>query len=139
MELVTEPDVYAPSLDDVGNYVDHIPSFSHLRNGLRCPCGSRRDKAYETYGMFVQHIRSKTHQKWLVHLNCNKTNLYVDNESLKNTVHLQRLQIAKLEKELHNTKTRTTAEDQRSVETQTQSMDVVVDNLLDFGDFEDLD
>ena len=28
MELVVEPDVYSPSIDENGNYIDKIPSFS---------------------------------------------------------------------------------------------------------------
>jgi len=28
MELVTEPDLYSPSINDIGNYVDKIPSFT---------------------------------------------------------------------------------------------------------------
>ena len=28
MELVVESDIYSPSIDDKGNYVDKIPSFN---------------------------------------------------------------------------------------------------------------
>jgi len=44
MELVVEPDIYMPSIDELGNYVDKIPS---CKKGLTCPCGSRKDKVYE--------------------------------------------------------------------------------------------
>ena len=31
MELVMEPDLYSPSIDDTGNYVDKIPSFHIIK------------------------------------------------------------------------------------------------------------
>ena len=97
MSLVVDPDIYCPSLDEMGNYIDVIPSIQH---GLRCPCGSRKDKTYDTHSMFATHIKSKTHQKWLATVNLNKSNYYVENERLKETVQNQRLIIAKLNKDL---------------------------------------
>jgi hypothetical protein len=112
MELVTEPDLYSPSINDIGNYVDKIPSFTPLRmsnaqsashrslitahfvgvlnvqrcnnikHGLRCPCGSRKDKTYDTHSIFASHIKTKKHQSWLVDLNLNKTNFYLENINL---------------------------------------------------------
>ena len=35
MELVTEPDLYSPSINDIGNYVDKIPSFTPLKISIR--------------------------------------------------------------------------------------------------------
>jgi len=37
MELATEPDTYSPSIDDMGNYIDKIPSFANIKHGIRCP------------------------------------------------------------------------------------------------------
>ena len=102
MELVTEPDLYMPSIDNIGNYIDKIPSFNNLKHGIRCPCGSRKDKTYDTHGVFSAHIKTKAHQKWLSNLNLNKANYYIENENLKTTLHNQRLIIAKLEKEVQN-------------------------------------
>jgi len=99
MSLVVEPDIYCPSLDEMGNYIDVIPSIQH---GLRCPCGSRKDKTYDTHSMFATHIKTKTHQKWLSTVNLNKSNHYVENERLKETVQNQRLMIAKLDKDLQH-------------------------------------
>ena len=31
MQLVTEPDIYSPSLDELGNYIDKIPSFNIIK------------------------------------------------------------------------------------------------------------
>ena len=51
MELALEPDMYSPSIDDAGKYVDeHTTTFP-----LRCPCGSRKDQIYKTRGV-LQHI-----------------------------------------------------------------------------------
>jgi hypothetical protein len=102
MELVTEPDLYMPSIDNIGNYIDKIPSFNNLKHGIRCPCGSRKEKTYDTHGVFSTHIKTKTHQKWLNNLNLNKANYYIENENLKTTLHNQRLIISKLEKEVQN-------------------------------------
>ena len=101
-DLVLEPDIYCPSVDDSGNYIDRIPSFHIMKKGVLCPCGSRKDKVYETHSVFSAHIKTKIHQKWLESLNLNKANYYVENENLKNTIYNQRLIIAKLERDLNN-------------------------------------
>ena len=102
MELTVEPDMYSPSINDSGNYVDKIPPFNTIKKGLRCPCGSRKDKIYETHKIFSSHINTKIHQKWLTDLNLNRANYYVENEQLKTTIQNQRLIIAKLEKDVQN-------------------------------------
>ena len=100
MELVVEPDIYCPSIDENGNYIDRIPSFHIIKKGVLCPCGSRKDKVYESHSVFSSHIKSKIHQKWLSGLNLNKANFYVENQDLKQTIQNQRLMIAKLEKDI---------------------------------------
>lgn len=102
MDLIVEPDIYQPSMDLIGNYVDKIPSFTSLKNGLRCPCGARKDKCYENHANFAIHIKSKTHQKWLNDLNLNRNNYFVENITLRETVNAQKMIIARLEKELNN-------------------------------------
>jgi hypothetical protein len=103
MELITEPDIYSPSIDEYGNYVDKIPSFNIIKKGLLCPCGSRKDKFYDSHARFSTHIKTKNHQKWLTNLNLNKINYYTENEQLNQTIKNQRLIIASLEKSV-NTK-----------------------------------
>lgn len=100
MELITEPDIYSPSIDDMGNYVDKIPSFTIIKKGIQCPCGSRKDKVYDTHSVFSKHIKSLHHQKWLADINTNRANFYLENQTLKNTLQNQRLIIANLEKEI---------------------------------------
>ena len=130
MELIMEPDFYSPSMDDQGNYIDKIPSFHILKKGLQCLCGARKDKVYETYAIFSNHCKTKMHQKWLAHLNQNKMNYFVENESLKKTVENQKLVIAKMEKELHN---KSITIDYLTYQIiNKNSSNVVVNNLLDF-------
>jgi hypothetical protein len=104
MELATEPDTYSPNIDDKENYVDKVPSFhtNALANGLRCPCGTRKDKIYTSHAMFTAHIKTKTHEKWLQDLNTNRANFYIENQKLKDIVHSQKIMIGKLEIELTN-------------------------------------
>lgn len=100
MEIVTEAEMYAPSIDEIGNYVDKIPPSNTLKQGIRCPCGCRKDKVYDTYATFSAHTKTKMHQKWLIQMNLNKANFYIENETLKETIQNQRLILAKMEKEL---------------------------------------
>jgi hypothetical protein len=127
MELIVEPEVYAPSIDEIGNYIDKIPPFNTIKYGIRCPCGSRKDKTFDTSGTFSAHIKTKTHQKWLNNLNLNKANFYIENETLKSTVQNQRLVIAKLDKDLQNKI--------MTIDYLTQQLSInnkVVNNLLSF-------
>ena len=102
MDLIIEPGIYAPSIDEHGNYVDMLPSFHIIKNGIYCPCGSRKNKNYETHPKFSAHIKSQAHKKWLENLNLNKTNYYVDCNKLNELVKNQRLIIAQMEIDVNN-------------------------------------
>jgi hypothetical protein len=131
MELVVEPDIYSPSIDEMGNYIDKVPSFNIIKKGLLCPCGSRKDKLYESHSSFITHIKTKNHQKWLSNLNLNKVNYYIENEKLQETIQNQRLIIAKLEKDV-NTKIMTIDYLSQQLNTNIkQKIEVTVMNLLD--------
>jgi hypothetical protein len=106
MELSIDSDIYEPNIDDNGNYVDHLPSSSKFTNGLRCPCGARKDHIFDSRASFSSHIKTKTHQKWTSDLNTNKMNFYSECEKLKEVVKSQQIIIAKLEREI-NTKLKT--------------------------------
>lgn len=97
MDITTTPDTYTPSIDDAGNYIDHIPV---IYNGLLCLCGTRKDKRYETTTKFATHIKSKTHHKWLQSLNNNKANYYVETLKSKELIENQRIIIKQLENTL---------------------------------------
>ena len=100
MELALESELYCPSIDELRNYVDKIPNC--FKYGIRCPCGSRKDKVYSSQLIFSTHIKSKRHKELLSNMNLNKVNHYMENEDLKKTVQNQKLIISKLEKELQN-------------------------------------
>jgi hypothetical protein len=97
MDISIIPDTYIPSVNDSGNYIDNIPI---IRNGLYCPCGSRKDKIYENTTKFANHIKSKSHQKWLMIMNENKANYYAEMLKNKELVENQRKIIAQLENQL---------------------------------------
>jgi hypothetical protein len=101
MELSLESDIYEPNTDDNGNYNDYIPPSSKFTNGLRCPCGARKDHVFDSRQSFNVHIKTKTHQKWLSDLNTNKYNFYSECEKFKELVNSQKIIIAKLEKEIN--------------------------------------
>jgi hypothetical protein len=104
MNLSHESDIYEPNIDDVGNYVDFLPPSSKFKNGLRCPCGARKDHIFDSRPSFVSHIKTKTHLKWLSVLNTNKMNYFTECEKLKEIVSSQKIIIAKLEKDVNTHK-----------------------------------
>jgi hypothetical protein len=128
MEIVTQPDIYMPSIDENGNYIDKIPTVHIMKNGLQCSCGSRKDKTY-TSSTFSSHIKTKIHQKWLNDLNLNKLNYYVENEKNKEIIQNQRLIIAKLEKDIHSL---TNTIHVFTTQLTNQNQDINDINLLDF-------
>lgn len=98
MELAVESDIYCPSVDANGNYIDKIPAI--IEAGLRCPCNARKNKIYVSYATFYVHIKTKAHQTWLEDLNLNKQNFIKENTNLKRLCMDQRLIIARLEKDV---------------------------------------
>lgn len=96
MDLTVTPDTYTPDVMG-GDYVDHIPL---IRHGIYCPCGTRKDKTYDTASKFATHIKTQTHQKWLTRLNQNKANYYVEMLAQKELIDNQRKIIAQLENSL---------------------------------------
>ena len=97
MELSLTPDIYTPSVDENGNYIDKIPN---IVNGLYCSCGARKDKIYETVSKFSTHTKSKTHQKWITTLNNNKANYYIELLKSKELVEQQQRLLVELETQL---------------------------------------
>jgi hypothetical protein len=130
MELALQSEMYTPSVDEQGNYVDNVYLCRITKEGIRCPCGARKSKSYGTTAIFTVHTKTQTHQNWLGALNRNKANYYVENERLKETVATQRLIIARLEKDV-TTKILTIDYITRQIE-MTNSNDVAVTNLLVF-------
>lgn len=100
MDLILTPDVYEPSMDGNGNIIDKIPSWACLKGkGIMCACGSRKNKVYETSALFTTHIKSQTHKNWIVKLNADKVNYYMENNRLKQIIRELRQIINHYEKE----------------------------------------
>jgi hypothetical protein len=83
MELATTAEIYQPTVDDDGNYVDIVPKFDSVRKecGIRCPCAqgltheyANRGKTFYERANLYAHTKSKYHQDWLAGLNREKTN-----------------------------------------------------------------
>lgn len=99
MELSLEAELYAPTVNDQGIYIDNI---TYIGAGIRCPCCSRKDKVYTTRQQFSAHIKTKSHLKWLQDMNNNRANFFVENIRLNETIKTQQQIIAKLENDLQN-------------------------------------
>ena len=103
MDLTVQPEYYSATIDSQGNYVDYIPSFQ-LKNGIRCLCGSRKDKIYNNSNAFITHTKSQHHKSWLEHLNNNKMNYYKENREMRDLIHNQKIIIGNYEKEINSLK-----------------------------------
>jgi len=100
MELVTEPDVYAPIMNNDREYIDKVPPLHAMSNGMYCPCGGRANKVYNTTTSMKQHFTRACHKQWLLQLNNNKSNYYVECNTLRHTVKNQQLIIQQMELEM---------------------------------------
>ena len=87
MDIILTPDIYAPSVDSNGNYIDNIPE---IINGITYPWGTQKNKVYENSTKFNQHIKTKKHQKWLTIMNNNKANYYIEMIKYKDLVENQK-------------------------------------------------
>jgi hypothetical protein len=99
MDLAIQPEYYSAMIDSKGNYVDYIPSFQ-MKNGIRCMCGSRKDKIYNNSNAFITHTKSQHHKSWIEHLNNNKMNYYKENREMKELIRNQKIIIGNYEKEI---------------------------------------
>lgn len=132
MELVIEPDMYYPSIDDNGNYIDKIMPSMFIKKGITCPCASRKEKVFETSSKFSCHSKTKNHKKWLETLNENRANYYIENEKSKETIKNQQLIIARMEKEIQ---TKIMTIDYLTMQLTYKNINdrnEIVNNLLDF-------
>lgn len=96
MELITTPDIYSPNIDENGNYVDYIPI--NIQN-ITCPC-SKINKTYNCKKNFSKHILTQRHNTWLINLNRNKSNHYVQYLKYRDLSTSQQKIIKKYENEL---------------------------------------
>ena len=95
--LITDSDDYCPSIDTDGKYIDRIPSFSNIPQGLRCPCSG---KTYNTRQQFASHIKTATHTKHIDSLNANRINHFAELENAQQVVKEQKILIGRLERDI---------------------------------------
>jgi len=92
------PDIYCPSINENGKYIDFIPNFKD--GGYYCECGSRKNKIYNTKNSLKQHFKTLKHIEWLKTMNNNKVNYYKENIELKETIKSQQIILTQLSNEL---------------------------------------
>ncbi len=103
MDISVQPDIYTPSVDNNGNYIDSLLSFN-IQKGIHCPCMPNKERVFNCVAKFNIHKKSKTHQKWLSALNQEKMNYFVENIQLKELVENQRKIISQLDIDNQNKK-----------------------------------
>jgi hypothetical protein len=96
MALVTDSDNYSPGMDESGQYVDQIPSFRDIPQGIRCPCNGN---TFCTRASFVAHTKTACHRQWLENHNRNRQNYFQELEQAMRIIHQQKILIAQLERE----------------------------------------
>jgi hypothetical protein len=101
MELTLTPEIYTPSIDDNGVYIDRIHILPIIQTGIICPCGLRKDKIYDNVSKFTAHTKTKKHQGWLIELNRNKANYYVELLTSRKLIEHQQQIITRYENQLH--------------------------------------
>jgi hypothetical protein len=66
-------DVYQPSMDREGNYIDSYVNLSHFS---KCGCGSKNN--FTNTQSFKIHFKSEIHKRWIEYLNHEKENHYAE-------------------------------------------------------------
>lgn len=101
MDLSCVPERYVPGVNESGTYVDEVgrcfPSY-----GIVCDCTGR---VYAKRDKFMQHIRCRTHVKWLEQVNLQHKNYFRKCQEQEQIIRQQRLLIAELEKKVCSTPT----------------------------------
>ena len=97
MSLQLTPITYSPQLNGTGEFVDEIVTFPH--EGMKCPC-TKRENHFKTFKTFAKHLQSQRHDKWLKQLNNNKQTILQEKSELEETVHIQKITIARFDQDL---------------------------------------
>lgn len=98
MELALEPEIYTPSLDNQGHYVDDHLNFN-ISTGIKCICMGK-NTTFTKKSQFTAHKKTKSHQKWLETLNNNKSNYFTKSIAQQELIEQQQIIIKNLEKEI---------------------------------------
>lgn len=99
-DLLPEPAIYAPVLNNEGAYVDKIPVIGEA--GIRCVCSSRARAPFKTTGSLAAHCKTQCHGRWLEEINANRVNMAAENTELRETVRTQKEIITRLDIQLSN-------------------------------------
>ena len=99
MDIATTPDLYCPSVNEQRQYIDVIPT---IVNGIRCPCGARKDKIYKDSTKFKTHTKSRTHALWLDQLNNDRDNHYKELLAARDVIAQQKKIIAEFDVRLES-------------------------------------
>lgn len=95
-DLATVAELYVPTMNDSGNYVDGI--IPKINCGLRCSCGSKT--VFETRTSFKTHSNTQIHKNWIESLNTNRANYYVETLKQKEIIENQRMIIQQQSKKI---------------------------------------
>lgn len=96
MDIALTPNIYTPSIDNNGNYIDTRPI---MVNDITCPC-SKKGTIFKKSSHMCAHFKTKTHIKWIEQINNNKSNFYTENIKNKELIENQQKIIARLETQL---------------------------------------
>lgn len=87
MEVVNDGEMYFPTKFAQENcYKDVMPSSLCFANGMRCMCGSRRDKIFHSKSLFKNHLTTQCHLNWVKNLNMNVDNHFIECQRLSTEV-----------------------------------------------------
>lgn len=101
--MAQQTEVYIHSVGEDGSYVDLIPSSSvFVSGGIRCSCGSRKDKVFTTRSQFVSHTKTKIHQNWLRRILLENANYFAQAQKLEKVVQSLKIMVGRLEVNVKN-------------------------------------
>lgn len=67
--ITIQPILYELKYDNKNNkYIDNL-YFSIPKEGLKCPCREKSKTVFFTKSSFKNHIKTKSHQKWIININ----------------------------------------------------------------------
>ena len=130
MALSLEAELYEVAVDENGTYINMMPSLNSIKNGIRCPCGSRKNQVYKTTTSLTKHFDCEKHKAWLKNLNQEKINHYNDLIKTREIVQQQQQIIKELKLELQE-KDKIIINLNRDINTLRKPREVIVANLLD--------
>ena len=100
--IALQPDIYSPSINEKGEYIDKLPCVSDISSGIKCLCGTRKNQIYNTRSSLNKHFCTEKHKDWLKGLNLQKGNHYKQLMKSNEIIEQQKKQINELIKNNQN-------------------------------------